>query len=678
MNFRHNIRSAARAMGLLFMTAFLTIRSSAAAQQTFTPNWRENTDIQVIADVVAEATGKVFIIDPRVRAQVTMMNPQPMTAAQLYAFFLSILQVNNFVALESGGVVKIVPDVNVRSTPGNDLPATVNPNSDEIVTQVITAKNISAAQLATVLRPLVAQYGNLAPVPGTNSLLITDRANNVSRIMRIVARVDQAGDANVEIIPLQNSTATDIVRTLSSLMTGAPAEAGGSTPPRIVADERSNSILISGDSAQRLRVATLIAHLDTPVENGGDTQVRYLKYADAEKVQAILKQQQTGVAAATTATAGAAAAAADRSVTIVADKQTNALIVTAPPKSMRSLLTIVDKLDIPRAQVMVEAIIADVSTEKSADIGVNWAVFSNENGTNVPAASFVSPVGSANGNPVSLIDLTKAIANPAAATVAPLGTTFGIGRLRDNGVNFGAMIRLLRADTNTNVIATPQLTTADNQQAEFKSAQEVPFITGQYANSGTGGGNSVNPFTTVQRQEVGTILKIKPQLNGGDAMTLEIELESSELAGSSGDAGSAITNKRTFKNTVLVQDGQTIVVAGLIRDSKITGESRVPFLGRIPVLGEAFKTRNGRRSQSNLMVFIRPTILTDSIQASIETNNKYNAIRDAQRAQGNRAELLPLLPFDKAPQLPVLVQPAAPETAPAPAATPPATAKEKP
>jgi general secretion pathway protein D len=647
-----------------------TLLQAAAPNQQITMNFRD-TDIAVIAEAVQAATGKTFILDPRVRGQVNLISSTPMTPTEFYQAFLAVLQVNAFAAVETGNIVKIVPDANVRTVPGNDLPNRLNAGSDEMVTQVITAKNINAAQLAQVLRPLIAQYGNLAPVPGTNTLIITDRASNVSRIMRIITRVDQAGDANIEVIPLINSTAADVVRTLTALTAGQPAADAAGLAPRVVADERSNSVLVSGDSAQRLRIMTLVAHLDKPVENGGDTQVVYLRNADAVKLAPKLKEQMTGVVAAAGATGGAAAAAADRSTTIVADADTNALVITAPPKTMRSLMTIIERLDIARAQVLIEAIIVDVSTDKSADLGVNWAVFSNEDGTNVPAGGFISPVGSANGNPVSIVDLAKAVTNPAAAATVPLGATIGIGRLRDNGINFGAMIRALRADANTNVISTPTTTTSDNQEAELKVAQEVPFITGQYTNASSGNdGGSVNPFTTVQRQEVGTILKITPQINGGDAMMLKIDLESSELSGTSGDANSLITNKRTVKTMVRIEDGGIIVIGGLIRDSKISGESRVPFLGRIPLLGEAFKTRNAKRTKSNLMVFIRPKILHDGIQTSIETNAKYNSIRNEQMNQGPRGELIPLLPFDPAPQLPPAQEPALPPTTTTPVPPP--------
>lgn len=629
---------------------------AASSTARMTPNF-QNIDIAQVAEAVGNATGVTFVVDPRVRANVTLINSKAMTPGELYEAFLSILQVNNFATSRSGNVVKIVPDATVRTLPGIDVPATVNPNSDEMVTTLIDAKNVSAAQLNAVLRPLVASYGSLAPVPGTNALLITDRASNVARIQRIVSRIDRSSNSDVDVIRLENSTAANVVRTLTQLNTGAGAAEGGGVAPRVVADDRSNSVLVSGEPGARLRISALIANLDTPIGQGDEPTVRYLQYADAEKVAALLKAQGNATGGAVPAAAGAAGASAaspDRDVTILSDKQTNALILTGPQASTRRLMSIVDKLDIPRAQVLVEAIIADVSTKKSADLGVNWAIFSNEDGTSVPAGGFISPVGAANNNGVSIVDLTQAVLNPAEAATVPLGATFAIGRLRDNGLNFAAMIRALRSDTNTNVIATPQITTADNQEAQFESGQEVPFITGQYTTNASSG--SSNPFTTVQRQQVGTKLKITPQLNGSNAMTLTIELESSSLSGFAGDAGSAITNVRKFKNTILVQDGQTIVVGGMIQDSKTGGQSRVPFLSRIPLIGEAFKVRNAVRDQSNLMVFLRPKILTDSLQATVETNQKYNLIRDAQKQQGGR-ELIPLLPFDKPPQLPPAQQP---------------------
>jgi general secretion pathway protein D len=646
---------------LLVATTALTLTGSPAglaqtpapnSQQRITTNFKD-ADITTVAEAVAAATNRTFIVDPRVRAPVNLISGSPMTPQEFYQAFLSILQVHGFAAVPSGNVIKIIPDSNARQLPATELPDRIGGGgSDEMVTQVITVRNANAAQLVQVLKPLGAQYGHLASVPGSNTIIISDRRSNVERMMRIIQRVDQVGDANIEVIPLQNSSAADMVRTINALSGNQQAQEAAGIATRIVADDRSNSVLISGEPGARLRIATLIAHLDTPVADGGDTTVRYLRYADAEKIAIKLKEQLSGIAAASGGAAGAAAAAAagpaaDRNATIWAEPETNALVITASPKTMRSLKTIIDQLDIPRAQVLVEAIIVDVSTNKSADLGVNWAVFSREQGTNVPAGGFISPVAG-----TSIVNLAAGIVKQDPA-LAPIGATFGIGRLRDTGVSFAAMIRALRTDDNTNVIATPSATTLDNQETEIKVAQEVPFITGQYSSTGTGNGNNqVNPFTTVQRQEVGTILKLTPKINDGSAVVLKIELESSELSGQAGDANSLITNKRTINTSVMIEDGGVIVLGGLIKDSSRRGESRVPFLGRIPILGEAFKTRSGKRDKTNLMVFIRPTILRDGMQTSIATNRKYNAIRDEQIKQGPHNEVIPLLPFETRPQLP--------------------------
>ena len=647
-------------------------QSTLSSSRMMTPNFRD-LPIEQVAEAVGEVTGVTFIVAPNVRANVSLINPTAMSATQLYYTFLSMLQVHGFAAQRSGQIVKIVQEANVR-TAAND-PSPLGGGPDDIVTEVIEAKNINAVALTTVLRQLVASYGTLQAMPGSNSIVISDRASNVARIRRIVARVDTASNSNIDVIRLENASAGDLVRTLNALTAGQPADAAAGITPRIAADDRTNSILVSGDPAQRLRMSAWIAHLDTPLEDGGGTETRYLKYADSEKLANLLKGQAAGISAAAAGTPGAATAAAtagDRSVNIWGHKETNALVITAPPKTMRQLWSIVDKLDIARAQVQIEAIIVDVSTTKSADLGVNWAVYSNEQGSLVPAGAFVAPVAGA-----SIVNLVAAARDPAAAVSAgaiPGGATFAVGQLSTNGLNWAAMIRAFRQDRNANVIATPSVTTSDNQEAQLKVAQEVPFITGQYTNTGSTNNGQVNPFTTVERQEVGTILKVKPQINGGNALTLEINIESSELLDETGDAGSRITAKRSITTNVLVNDGQILVIGGLIRDADLNGETRVPFLGRIPLIGEAFRVRSKDRAKANLMVFIRAKILADNLQASIETNAKYNLMRDAQRAQGrskgDMPDLIPLLPGVKPPQLPAIEAPP-PAKAPAPATAPP-------
>ena len=635
--------------------ALLTVAGSLASaqqqpNQRITPNFKD-ADIVQIAEAVGAATGKNFILDPRVRAQVTMLSSTPMTPDAFYEAFLSILQVHSFVAMPSGNVIKIVPDANARTMPGDDLPDRVSGTSDEIVTQVIQVKNVNAAQLVPILRSLIPQNGHLAAYQPSNILIISDRAANVNRITRIIRRIDQAGDADVEIVPLQNASAADIVRVITTLYQQQQAAEGGANPMKLVADDRSNSVLVSGDPSQRLRIKTLIAHLDTPLQAGGDTQVRYLRYADAEKIAPKLKEQITGQAQAAPGAPGAAtnpSALADKATMIWAEPETNALVITAQPKAMRQINAIIDKLDIRRMQVLVEAIIVEVGADKSAALGVNWAVYSNEDDTRIPLGGFIQPVGG-----TSIVDLASIAADPAGALAnglsAPTGSTFGIGRIASTGVNFAAMLRAIRSDANTNIISTPSAVTMDNQEAELKVAQEVPFVTGSFTNTGGGTGGSVNPFQTVQREEVGTILKVTPQLNGSDTVILKLELESSSLSQST-QAVDLITNKRTISTNVMIEDGGIVVLGGLISDSATKGEQRVPFLGRIPIIGLAFKTRNSDSRKSNLMVFIRPKILRDGVQAAFETDAKYRYMQEQQKSF-NKGELLPLLPKNTRPKL---------------------------
>ena len=637
--------------------------ASAQPAQRITPNFKD-ADITQIAEAVSAATGKNFIIDPRVRAQVTMLSSTPMSPDAFYEAFLSILQVYGFIAVPAGNIVKILPDANARQIPAVDLPDRVSATSDEIVTQVLDVRNVSAPALVPILRPMIPQYGHLVAYPASNILIITDRASNVNRMMRIIRRIDQVGNQDVEIVPLQNAGAAEIVRVVNSLYQGAAAAEGSAV--KVVADERSNSVLIGGDQAQRLRLRALIAHLDTPLEAGGDTRVRYLHYANAEKLAPKLKEQMTGIAQAAAApgaqgAAVSAAQTAEKSAMVWADPTNNALIITAPAKLMRAMMAIIDKLDIRRPQVLVEAIIADIDYDKNSELGVNWAAYSNS-GTNVPAGAFVSPIGG-----TSIVDLAGAVQNPSIVNSTLLqGTTIGVGRIAAAGLNFAAIVRAIRTDTNNNIIATPSALTMDNQEAELKVAQEVPFITGQYtANNTAVVGGAVNPFQTIQREEVGTILKITPTISAeGSQVMLKIAIESSSLGQKPAGAVDLVTNKRTVSTTVLIEDGGIVVLGGLIEDDMSKGESRVPFLGNIPILGLLFKTRNQTSSKTNLMIFIRPKIMRDANQAAYETELKYNYMQDQQAPMFHTSptDLPPLLPGVPPGKLPPLPPPPPPGT----------------
>ncbi|HET9390688.1 MAG TPA: type II secretion system secretin GspD [Steroidobacteraceae bacterium] len=658
----------------------LVVASVASAQQTgrITPNFKD-ADLTQITEAVGAATGKTFIIDPRVRAQVTMLSSTPMTPAAFYQAYLAILQVHGFIAVQNGDIVKVLPDANARQVPSIDLPDRVSSTSDEIVTQVIDVRNVNAAQLVPILRPLIPQYGQLAAYPASNILIISDRANNVDRITRIVRRIDQvgSGDQEPEIIPLQNASSAEIVRVVNSLYQGQGAAAEGGTPVKVVADDRSNSVLVAGDQGQRLRIRALIAHLDTPLDSGGDTQVRYLHYADADKIAPKLKEQITGVAQATQGSAPGAAASpqaqAEKSAMVWADPQNNALVITAPPKIMRAVMSIIDKLDIRRRQVLVEAVIVEVNTDKTAQLGVNWAEFERGTGT-VPAGAFVSPVGSSG----SIVDLANdvggLVTGTATSATLPTGATFAVGRISSGGLNFAAMLSALRGDSDTNVIATPSTMTLDNQEAEIKVAEEVPFVTGSFANTGTVSNGAVNPFQTIQREEVGTILKVTPSIAAeGNSVVLKISIESSSVLPTSVSSVDITTSKRTITTNVLIEDGGIVVLGGLISDSNTKNKQQVPFLGSIPLIGELFKTRHVEATKNNLMIFIRPKILRDQVQAAYEADSKYNYMMDQQRAYNGKRELLPLLPGVKKPML------TAPPTPPAPGSTPvaPGSPEEK-
>jgi general secretion pathway protein D len=669
MNLKHFQRSTRlAATGLALLLAIGTVPQAAWAQGSITPNYKD-ADLSQIIEAVSAVTGKNFIVDPRVKAQVTMLSSTPMSPAAFYEAFLSILQVHGFVAVPSGDTIKIIPDANARQIPANDLPGRVSATSDEIVTQVVAVKNVSAAQLVPILRPLIPQYGHLAAYPASNMLIISDRASNVNRVMRIIQRIDQQGDESVDVVQLQHASAAEVVRIINSLYAGGAAGAEGAGMPqvKVIADERTNSVLVSGEASQRLRLKTLVAHLDTPLQSGGDTQVRYLKYADAEKLAQKLREQIQGIAAAAmpAGAAGGAAAAptlsssgGDKSVTIWAEPQTNALVVTAPPKVMRSVMAIVDRLDIRRAQVLVEAILVEMSADKAMDLGVNWLIADTDsNGKSLPAGGFVQPVDG-----TGIGQIIQGVLDPEAIAGLPSGLTMGLGQIVNGGTSWAAVIRAVGGMGNTNIIATPSIVTLDNEEAEIKIAQEVPFVTGQYTSQGIPGtGGQVNPFQTIQREEVGNILKITPQINEGSSVLLKISQEASSIAASSQQVSTndLITNKRTITTNVMVEDGGIIVLGGLISDEVRESKSQVPFLGSIPILGELFKTRSVDKVKTNLMVFIRPRILRDGIDAAIESNAKYNYIRKQQAERNNGR--VPLMPNERQPTLPPLEQLVPPE-----------------
>jgi general secretion pathway protein D len=596
---------------------------SLAQQVTITPNYKE-ADIRQIVEAVGAVTDKNFIIDPRVNAKVTMLSTTPMSPEAFYEAFLAILEVHQLAAMQSGDIIKIIPNATARQYAG-PMGTGNAAGADDIVTQVIQVQNVGAAQLVPILRPLIPQFGHLAAHPGSNMLIISDRAANVNRMISIIRRIDLSSDDDIEVVPLQHASSSEIVRVLTAL-TQQPRADGAPVSTSLVADARTNSVLIGGDKTDRLRLRTLIAHLDTPLEDGGDTQVRYLRYADAEELATKLQQHFQSQGAATGAAPGAAGGAGQNSqVSVWADTQTNAIVVNAPPKMMRSLMQIVDKLDIRRAQVLVEAIIVEVIADKTAELGITWAV--GDSGSTSPVgvtnfpdfgAGVVGLAGAAGGGGDVPVDPSSVIGE---------GITMGIGRISDTGVSFAAILRALEGNADTNIISTPSLVTTDNEEATLNVGQEVPFVTGSFTNTG-GTAGAVNPFQTIQRESIGVKLTITPQINAGDSLLLEISQEISNIAQSAEGAADLITNQRIVETTVIVDDGQILVLVGLLEDVLRESEQRVPVLGSIPFLGALFRAQKTAMVKTNLLIFIRPKILRDAARISTETNTKYNVIKD--------------------------------------------------
>ena len=628
-----------------FLLAIITLalaNTTWAQQADVTLNWKD-ADIRTIVEAVSEVTGKNFIIDPRVTGRVTLLSSSTMSPDAFYEAFLSILQVHGYIAVTSGDLIKILPDATARQFAG-PLGTSGAAGPDDMATQVIQVKNVAATQLVPILRPLIPQYGHMVAHQGSNMLIISDRAANVARMVSIIRRIDMASDTDIEVIVLQNASASEIVRIMTAL---TQAQQGNAAPvtTSLVADARTNSVLIGGDKSGRLRLRTLIAHLDTPLEDGGDTQVRYLRYADAEELATKLQTHFTNQASA--AAGQAAAGGSYDSVSVWADTQTNAIVINAPPKMMRSLMQIVDKLDIRRAQVLVEAIIVEVVVDKTAELGATWAIGGYGSNTPIAITNFpdlgpgVVQLGSLAGD-TAIVDPTGLIGE---------GITLGIGRISDTGVSFAAILRALNGDANTNIISTPSIVTTDNEEATLTVGQEVPFVTGSFTNTGSAGG-AVNPFQTINRQQIGVKLSITPQINETNSLVLDISQEISSIAQSAAGAVDLITNQRTIETTVIVDDGEILVLGGLLEDVLRESDQRVPILGRIPLLGNLFRSRKTDMIKTNLMIFIRATILRDPSQTALETNSKYNLIRKVQQAQQNQD--VPLMRDAERPILPPL------------------------
>lgn len=660
-----------RVLGAVLLGAVAAFTADAAP---VTLNLKD-ADINALVESMSVLTGKNFIVDPRVKGRVTIVSSKPMDEKELYEVFLAVLGVHGFAAVPSGNVVKIVPAAGAKqeSIPTVDRQRGVEP--DQIVTRIIQVQNVSAAQIVPILRPLIPPQGHLAAYTPTNVLIISDSAANVERVASIIARVDLASNEEVEIVPLRHASATEIVRVLTALeQTKAKNDPGAAvgTPPRMVADDRTNSILLSGDKASRLRLRTLISHLDTPVDSGGNTQVVYLRYAKAKELVTVLQGVSKNLSSEASRNApipgqGQAAPGSSSSssgaslVDIQADEATNSLVITAPPELIRSLRTVIAQLDVRRAQVLVEAVIAEISAQKTAELGVQWLIDANG------AVGFTNFDAAGNASLANIASLANQVVNGSStsssttATTAlditrvPSGIQIGAGDLTGSS-RFGALISALAKDADANVLSTPTVVTLDNEEAEIIVGQNVPFVTGTYTTSSssstsTSSLQSSGPFQTIQRNDVGIKLKVKPQINEGNAVKMEIAQEVSNVVPSANSATQGPTlNTRNIKTKVLVENGQILVLGGLIDENLNETAQKVPLLGDVPLLGNLFRYRSTDRLKRNLMVFLHPVILRDPVQSTLYTSDKYSYIREQQLAAREKGNDY-LLPSVQSPAL---------------------------
>ncbi len=635
-----------RAKAILLPVLLSVCIASPAIADEITLNLKD-ADIRALISTVSKFTGKNFIIDPRVKAKVTVVSANTLTPEAVYEVFLSVLQVHGYAAVPTGSVIKIVPEVNAKQGP---LPLSGSKDTfadDELITKIIRLDHVPASQLVPILRPLVPQQGHLAAYNPTNTLIITDHAGNIQRLLKIIAGVDRPDSDELEIIPLKHASASELVRILNSLNAGAAAK-DATNKIKLAADDRTNSILVTGDRSSRLKIRATITYLDTPLEDGGgNTHVIYLKYAKAENLVTILTglKEQSNKAVASKVKAAPVKATSgsviSQNAIIQGDEETNALIITADTNTVKNLKAVIRQLDIRRAQVLVEAIIAEITTNNNKEIGVGFAV----DGTTRDSGAL--PAGISNFAGVG--DLLTSVVSGTAPTSLPAGLSFGLGGDNGSGIRYGALLRALQTDQNTNILSTPNIVTLDNEEAELIVGQNLPFVTGSF--TGTGSTNPNNPFQTIERQDVGLTLKVTPQINEGDTVQMVIEQEVSSVIPGTIEQGIA-TRKRSIKTSVLVDDGGILILGGLIADEVSDTESKVPLLGDIPIIGFLFRTENTTKSKQNLMVFLRPTILRDHKDAAFVTNEKYSHLRGVESGAYNEEDgSFGLLP-DAAPRLP--------------------------
>ncbi|MDE0064722.1 MAG: type II secretion system secretin GspD [Gammaproteobacteria bacterium] len=595
--------------------------AAAAADQTWTINIK-NADIREFVTQVAEITGETFVVDPRLKGEVTVISSTPLNAEGIYELFLSVLRVHGFIASPSGDVIRIQQSATGKQTPGLDTQLSqVAP--EELVTRVIAAQNVESTELVKILRPLIPQYGHIAAVAEPNIVIISDHADNILRLIRIIEQIDVAEEDEIVVVPLQEAWVETVVELLERL---APSQIGASASGpqsiQIIANKRNNSLIVRGKPRPVAEILKIVELIDKPATATGGVRVVYLKHADAVAVAEVLKgtldQRSSGDDA-------------EQAATIQADESLNAIIIRAAPSAMTEILDILDQLDIRRTQVLIEAAVVEVQMTDQRAIGAETSAADAEGRTSPIASSALDGVITNLIQNLSVDGEGNQIDADVLAGLASISSpTLAVARIDPEGFSFGSIITALGTASDANLLSTPSLMTLDNQEAKIVVGNEVPFRTGSFTTQADGANN---PFTTVQREDVGLQLTVTPHVHDGTSVRLDISQQITNVVDSPiGDAGFAdvVTSKREIETTVLAEDRQIIVLGGLIQDNISESSKKVPVLGDIPGLGFFFRSSSRTATKTNLLIFLRPTIIRSQEDANDATERKYRDIWEVE------------------------------------------------
>ena len=606
------------------VTACLSVSTETQSQE---PTWKINTakniDIHQFINQISSITGKTFVVDPKLRGQVTVISDAPLDKDGVYELFLSVLRLQNYTAVPSGNLVKIQQSATGKQAPGlsGDLESLA---PEGLVTRVIRAQNVEATELVKILRPLIPQYGHIGAVVKSNILIISDHADNVARLKKLVKEIDIADEEEVVMLPLKEAWVGNVVALLEKL---APEQIGkGATGPQkvqIIANERNNSLVMKGNKRPLTEVIRLVEKLDKPATTADSTQVIILKYADATEAANILNALITG------RSKTEESEQQSEETIIQADPSLNAVVVRTDPGTMGEILDIVEKLDIRRPQVLIEAAIVEVSIDESKKIGIEMAGADAREGS-VPliSTSLEGVIGSLIGGllPEGESDQVNVLSGLASVS----SPTLAAAKIDRDAISFGAVVSALATNSDANLLSTPSILTLDNQEARILVGREVPFRTGSFTTTGDG---TSNPFNTVQREDVGVELTVTPHVHNGSEGRLEVAQQITNVINTpvGGNAfADVVTSKRTIETTILAEDRQTIVLGGLIQDDINISNNRVPFVGDIPLFGNLFKARGKQQVKTNLLVFLRPTVLRTQDDAEDLSASKYNSIWEVE------------------------------------------------